>query len=341
MPSWIRRGDYREGRERLAAALSRAPHAPGLARAWGLRACAMLASQQSDLAVADGLGYEALALFRELGDQRGVGWTLHVLGWNAMARGDYGEARRLWEEAADAHSGPGDEQLQRRALMSLAGVESLQGDHARAVSLLRDVVASTRREGSPSTWRLHSATSASRRTSPERRSRRDGRSRRASRCTGRTPASRFSQSDSATSATCCDRPPRSRRSLTSARASRCRGRSRNRAPSPTASREAPGSSPRVANATNATTLLAAASAIRALTGAVSSPQQASHGRHPRGAVPRGALRRSVRPSMGGRRRARRHRCRRLGAPSLRRNRVAQTRGGDLPASTNSGHSGDA
>ena len=76
MPSWMRRGDLREGRERLAAALSRAPHAPGLARAWGLRACAMLASQQSDLAVAVGLGYEALALFRELGDQRGVGWTL-------------------------------------------------------------------------------------------------------------------------------------------------------------------------------------------------------------------------------------------------------------------------
>lgn len=148
VPSWMRRGDYREGRERLAAALSRASHAPGLARAWALRAAALLASQQSDLAVADSLGYETLALFRELGDQRGVGWTLHVLGWNAMARGAYGEARRLYEEAADAHGGPGDEQLQRRELMALAHVMSVQGDHARAVSLLRDVVASTRREGS-------------------------------------------------------------------------------------------------------------------------------------------------------------------------------------------------
>jgi tetratricopeptide (TPR) repeat protein len=108
----------------------------------------MLASQQSDLEVADSLGYEALALFRELGDQGGVGWTLNLLGWNAMARGAYGEARRLYEAAADAHSGPGDEQLQRRALMSLANVETVQGDHARAVSLLREVVASTRREGS-------------------------------------------------------------------------------------------------------------------------------------------------------------------------------------------------
>ena len=56
-----------------------------------------------------------------------TGWTLHVLGWNAMARGDHGEARRLYEEAADAHSGPGDEQLQRRALMSLATVDVRPG----------------------------------------------------------------------------------------------------------------------------------------------------------------------------------------------------------------------
>src|SRR5207245_4991813 len=85
MPSWMRRGEFREGRERLAAALSRAPHAPGGARAWALRAAASLASQQSDLAVADSLGYEALALFRELGDQRVGGWRLNGLGCTAPA----------------------------------------------------------------------------------------------------------------------------------------------------------------------------------------------------------------------------------------------------------------
>jgi predicted ATPase/class 3 adenylate cyclase len=148
MPSWQQRGEFREGREKLSAALSRAPHGPGLARAWALRSAAMLASQQSDLGVADALAYEALALFRELGDRSGSGWTLHVLGWNAMNRGDFGEARRLFEEAADAHGGPGAERLQRRALVSLATVDSAQGDHARAVGVLRDVVASTRREGS-------------------------------------------------------------------------------------------------------------------------------------------------------------------------------------------------
>jgi predicted ATPase/class 3 adenylate cyclase len=148
MPSWQQRGEFREGREKLAAALARAPNAPSTARARTLRAAAMLASQQSDLAVADALAYEALALFRELGDRSGAGWTLHVLGWNAMARGAYGDARRLFREAADAHSGPGDEQLQRRALMALASVETVEGNHDRAVSLLHDLVASTRREGS-------------------------------------------------------------------------------------------------------------------------------------------------------------------------------------------------
>ncbi len=148
MPSWMRRGEFREGRERLAAALSRAPDAHEGARAWALRAAALLASQQSDLALADSLGYQALALFRKLGDRRGTGWSLTVLGWNAMNRGDFGEARRLFEEAADAHSGPGEEQQQRRALMSLATVDSAEEDHARAFEVLRDVVASARREGS-------------------------------------------------------------------------------------------------------------------------------------------------------------------------------------------------
>ena len=148
MPSWLQRGEFREGREKLATALARGPDASTQARAWALRAAALLASQQTDLEAADGLGYEALALFRELGDRRGEGWVLQVLGWNAMARAEYGDAGRLFGEAADVHSRLGDEQLQRASLMSLASVEGAQGDPHRAVRLFRDLVASTRRKGS-------------------------------------------------------------------------------------------------------------------------------------------------------------------------------------------------
>ena len=230
----------------------------------------MLASQQSDLEVADSLGYEALALFRELGDRRGVGWTLHVLGWNAMARGAYGEARRLYEEAADAHSGPGDEQLQRRALMALASVETSKETTTGPSACFTTSSRARGAKGQPSTWRWHSATSASRRTSPERRSRGDGRWRRASRCAGRTPASRD-----------CNRAVQPRLHAATPRPDEALTHF---SESLTLSREI--EEPRTiaycleggagilaarGNPTDATTLLAAASAIRALTGAVASP----------------------------------------------------------------------
>jgi predicted ATPase len=148
MPSWNQRGDWREGREQLAAALACSPDKPGAARAWALRAAAYLATKQSDLEIGNRLASEALACFRELGDQRGAGFALHLLGWNALWRGDYGEARGLFEEAVEASSGAGDEQLRFNALDGLANVAANQGDHRRAIPLHREVVARARRAGS-------------------------------------------------------------------------------------------------------------------------------------------------------------------------------------------------
>ena len=149
VPSWNQRGEYREGRERLSAALARAPDTPTTARAWALRAAARLAYQQSDLGVADSLAFEALALFRELGHQRGAGSALNLLGGIAWDRGDDDEARRLYEEAVATLSGPGHEQFQLDALGFLADFVSFQeGDYAQRVTRQREIVASARREGS-------------------------------------------------------------------------------------------------------------------------------------------------------------------------------------------------
>src|SRR5262245_11389456 len=147
MPLW-QRGESLEGRERLSAALAGAPDASAEARAWALRAADFLAIQQSDYDVAEALGGEALALFRELGDQRGAGWALTDLARNAMACGDYGRAILLYEQAADAYRATGDERLEHAALASLAMVASAERDVPRAVSLNRDLVARARREGS-------------------------------------------------------------------------------------------------------------------------------------------------------------------------------------------------
>ncbi len=246
MPSWHAARRISRGARELAAALARAPDAPSTARARALRAAAMLASQQSDLAVADALAYEALALFRELGDRSGAGWTLHVLGWNAMARGAYGDARRLYQEAADAHSGPGDEQLQRRALIALASVDDGPGRPCPC----RQLAPRPRREHAAR--RVNPRPGAGTRQPRRRAGRRrrdgagatvDGGEHRAAQAG--CPQARLSPSALQPRLPAA-RPLRTRRSLTSARASRSRARSRNRARSRTASREAPGSSPRAA-----------------------------------------------------------------------------------------------
>ena len=237
-----------------------------------------------------------------------------------MARGAYGEARRLWEEAADAHSGPGDEQLQRRDLMLLAGVESLQGDHARAVSLLRDVLASTRREGSPldlalALGNLGVAEDAAGETEQGRRSMEESIA--LHRQDGRKPALAIGlcnlgyvlrPTDPVERARSFQREPRAVAGDRGTAHHRLLPRGRCRDPR-RAWRRHERHNP-------------ACRRFRHPRAQRRSfiPTEASHGRHPQGTVPRGALRRSVRPSLGGRRRARRHRCRRLGAPSLGRKR---------------------
>src|SRR5262249_30566755 len=148
MPSWVRRGEHREGRERLAAALAGATDAPTPARAWALRAAAYLAGQ-NDPETADRLGSEALSLLHALGDRRRAAATLRVLGMVALnRRQDLGEARRFFQEAVDLLDGPGDEEPQRRVRVALAWLLSAEGDHGRALPVHRDDVDFERREGS-------------------------------------------------------------------------------------------------------------------------------------------------------------------------------------------------
>jgi predicted ATPase/class 3 adenylate cyclase len=149
VPSWAQRGEFREGSERLAAALAGAPDTSTPARAWALQAAAILAGRQKDPETANRLGSEALSLFHALGDRRGAAATLITLGVVALnSRRDYGEARRLFEEAVDLLDGPGDEEPQRRARSALTWLMSVEGDHGRALTLHREDVAYARREGS-------------------------------------------------------------------------------------------------------------------------------------------------------------------------------------------------
>lgn len=100
---------------------------------------------QGDREAATRLGSDAFRLFESLGDQAGAAAALTTLGIVAFTgRQDYAEARRLFEEALPS-LGEGRERI---ALIWLANVASVEGDHNRAVELQRELVAGARRDGS-------------------------------------------------------------------------------------------------------------------------------------------------------------------------------------------------
>jgi tetratricopeptide (TPR) repeat protein len=139
---WNRRGLYREGRQRLAAALAAAPAARASARARALSEAGNLALWQADLDAAEQLGREALALAREHGDRSGSGYALNLLGIIAVTR-DPGSVELL-EESLSEYEAAGDETGRLLPLQNLASDALRRGDNERAISLLRERVAGTR-----------------------------------------------------------------------------------------------------------------------------------------------------------------------------------------------------
>ncbi len=62
---------------------------------------ALIALQQSDYIRAEALSRESIALYQELGDDRGVGWNLERLGTIARQRGDYPTAAKFYTACAE------------------------------------------------------------------------------------------------------------------------------------------------------------------------------------------------------------------------------------------------
>ena len=140
---WNRRGLYREGRQRLAAALAAAPAARASARARALSEAGNLALWQADLDAAEQLGREALGLARENGDRSGSAYALNLLGMIAMDR-DSSAAVELFEESLAEYEAAGDETGRLTTLQNLAANALARGDNELAISLLRERVAGTR-----------------------------------------------------------------------------------------------------------------------------------------------------------------------------------------------------
>ncbi len=85
-------------------------------------------------------------MYRELGDETGIAWTLNNLGLIAYDGGAYARARALHEESYQRHQAHGSAFGAATALYDLANALHAGGEHERAraayreaLSLLRDV----------------------------------------------------------------------------------------------------------------------------------------------------------------------------------------------------------
>jgi predicted ATPase/serine/threonine protein kinase/DNA-binding CsgD family transcriptional regulator len=149
---WWVRGHRSEGRtflERVLAA-SEGSEASSIG-AKALFATAHLAFVQSDYERAEVLGEGSLALYRELGDQRGIALSLNILGNVAWVRGNTAAARSQTEEALALYREMDDKEGTARSLFSLALFANSQGEYALACALYEESLALQREIGNKMT----------------------------------------------------------------------------------------------------------------------------------------------------------------------------------------------
>ncbi len=144
---WWTRGHLSEGRGWCARALG-SPQAgePTPERAKALSGSGLLAFWQGDYPAARAQHEECLAIWRQRGDQRGIGISLNNLGMVARSQGDYAAARTMYEESL-ALRDPGDRWGKGASLMNLGNLAAEQGDYGGARARLEESLAIFREIG--------------------------------------------------------------------------------------------------------------------------------------------------------------------------------------------------
>jgi predicted ATPase len=146
---WSTRGHYREGRRWLSILMAAVPG--GRAdpiRAYALRGAASLASEEGDFAEAEKLNEEALAIFRRLGDRRGISHVLNNLASMAIDQGNGSAALPLLEESMEIRKELGDRHGAGLVMSNLGLVAHDLKNHDEARSLFERGLAILRTLGS-------------------------------------------------------------------------------------------------------------------------------------------------------------------------------------------------
>jgi predicted ATPase len=145
---WETREHLIEGRDAIARLLAlKGTSSRPTLRARLLFAAAVLASQQGDYGGARKLFEESLESCLELEDNRGIAVALNALAVNDRDRGDFASASLLFERCVAIWRDLGDSADIARALSNLGNLAKLQGEYARASELFDECLAMFRKAG--------------------------------------------------------------------------------------------------------------------------------------------------------------------------------------------------
>jgi predicted ATPase/class 3 adenylate cyclase len=144
---WYARGHFSEARGWLEEALAKTAETLTDARARAFRELGTLAVGQGDYELAEASCGEALALYRELKDKKGVSLSCVDLGWAATYQGDYERATALFEEGLVAARESKDAWTLSHALNALSVMASHRGNFERAEALREEGLAVARKLG--------------------------------------------------------------------------------------------------------------------------------------------------------------------------------------------------
>ena len=143
---WSLRGHLEEGRRRVEGALARDLRPSGT-RAMALTGAGDLAADLGDHATARLRGEEALALYRELGDDWGVAYNLLGVGLGFAFADDFERARPLFEESVRLFGERGEEHWALQVSRRLAWSFEELGDRDRAQEIQEDILRRARATG--------------------------------------------------------------------------------------------------------------------------------------------------------------------------------------------------
>ena len=147
---WRMRGHYAEARDWIARLLALAAGRSGRSPCQCVHAVGALTYLQATTP-RPGPHREALEIWSQLGNRRGVGRSLNSLGNIARSRGELPAARELYREALSIAREVGDRRSVSMNLHCLGTVAHASGDYAPAQALLEECVSISRDIGA---WRV-------------------------------------------------------------------------------------------------------------------------------------------------------------------------------------------